>query len=87
MDTCGVSGSAVPAGTLTNADLMKIVETSDEWITSRTGIKSRHIASEDETTATLAIEAAQKSLKKAQLDPLEIDLIIVATVTPEMIFP
>lgn len=81
------SGSAVPAGTLTNADLMKIIDTSDEWITSRTGIKVRHIASENETTATLAIEAAKKSLEKADLDPLEIDLIIVATVTPEMIFP
>ncbi|MBW8036655.1 MAG: ketoacyl-ACP synthase III [Planctomycetes bacterium] len=81
------SGSAVPPGTLTNEDLTKIVDTSDEWITTRTGIKVRHIASEKETTATLAIEAAKKALAKAQLDPLDIDLIIVATVTPEMVFP
>jgi len=81
------SGSAVPEGTLTNEDLTKMVDTSDEWITTRTGIKVRHIASEKETTATLAIEAAKKALAKAQLDPLDIDLIIVATVTPEMVFP
>ncbi|MHC5060190.1 MAG: beta-ketoacyl-ACP synthase III [Planctomycetota bacterium] len=81
------TGSAVPAKKLTNADFTKIVETSDEWITSRTGIKVRHIAGEGETTATLSAEAAKKALKEAGLDAKEVDIIIVATITPEMVFP
>ncbi len=81
------TGSAVPVKKLTNADFMKIIDTSDEWITSRTGIKVRHIAGEGETTATLSAEAAKKALKEADLDAEEVELIIVATITPEMVFP
>jgi 3-oxoacyl-[acyl-carrier-protein] synthase-3 len=64
-----------------------MVDTTDEWITSRTGIKSRHITSDNETTAYLATEAAKKALKEAGLDAGEVELIIVATITPEMVFP
>ncbi|ARN56384.1 beta-ketoacyl-ACP synthase III [Sedimentisphaera salicampi] len=81
------TGSALPGNILTNDDLTKIVETNDEWITTRTGIKERHIAGENETTASLAAEAARKALEQARMDPEELDLIIVATVTPEMVFP
>jgi 3-oxoacyl-[acyl-carrier-protein] synthase-3 len=81
------TGSAVPVKKLTNADFTKIIDTSDEWITSRTGIKVRHIAGEGETTATLSAEAARKALADADLDAEEVELIIVATITPEMVFP
>ena len=81
------TGSFLPEKTLTNEDLEKIVDTNDEWITTRTGIKVRHIASDDETTATLAAEAAKRALKDANLDPEDIDIIVVATITPEMGFP
>jgi len=81
------SGSFVPAKTLTNDDLAKMVDTSDEWITSRTGIKVRHITTDNETTAFLATEAAKRALADAHLDAGELDLIIVATITPEMVFP
>ena len=81
------TGSFVPEKTLTNEDFTKIVDTSDEWITSRTGIKVRHIASDDETTATLSAEAARIALKDAGIKPTDIELIIVATITPEMVFP
>jgi 3-oxoacyl-[acyl-carrier-protein] synthase-3 len=64
-----------------------MVDTSDEWITTRTGIKNRHVVSENETTASLSTEAARKAIEKAGLSPEELDLIIVATVTPEMVFP
>ncbi|MHC4528474.1 MAG: ketoacyl-ACP synthase III, partial [Planctomycetota bacterium] len=64
-----------------------MVDTSDEWITSRTGIKVRHISSNDETTAFLATEAARRALAKADLEAGELDLVIVATITPEMVFP
>jgi len=80
-------GSIVPAKTLTNDDLAKMVDTSDEWITTRTGIKVRHITSDDETTAFLATEAAKKALAMANLSADELELIIVATITPEMVFP
>ncbi|MCJ7728869.1 MAG: ketoacyl-ACP synthase III [Sedimentisphaerales bacterium] len=80
-------GSFAPAKILTNEELAKMVDTTDEWITTRTGIKSRHITGDDETTAYLATEAAKKALKKAGLDVGEIELIIVATITPEMVFP
>lgn len=80
-------GSFVPAKELTNADLAKMVDTSDEWITSRTGIKVRHITTDTETTAFLATEAAKKALADANLDASELELIIVATITPEMVFP
>jgi 3-oxoacyl-[acyl-carrier-protein] synthase-3 len=80
-------GSFVPAKILTNADLAKMVDTSDEWIISRTGIKTRHITNGDESTAFLASEAAKKALVEAKLDAGELDVIIVATITPEMVFP
>lgn len=81
------SGSCLPEKTLTNQDLMNIVETNDEWITTRTGIRTRRIASDGETTATLAAEAARRAIKDAHMDASEIELIILATITPEMVFP
>ena len=81
------TGSCVPEKKLTNEDLTKMVETSDEWITTRTGIKVRHIAAENQTTAALATEAAKKALRQANVSAEDIELIIVATVTPEMVFP
>jgi len=80
-------GSFAPAKKLTNDELAKMVHTSDEWITSRTGIKVRHITTDNETTAFLATEAAKRALADANLDAGELELIIVATVTPEMVFP
>jgi 3-oxoacyl-[acyl-carrier-protein] synthase-3 len=80
-------GSFVPEKILTNADLAKMVDTSDEWITNRTGIKTRHITNGDESTAFLASEAAKKALAEAKLGAGELDVIIVATITPEMVFP
>ncbi|UCG56101.1 MAG: ketoacyl-ACP synthase III [Phycisphaerales bacterium] len=81
------NGSFVPAKTLTNDDVARIVDTSDEWITTRTGIKVRHIATDDETTAYLATEAAKRALAKASVDARDVELIVVATITPEMVFP
>ncbi len=80
-------GSFAPAKTLTNEDLAKMVDTSDEWIKTRTGIEVRHITTEEETTAMLATEAARRALKMAETRPDELDLIITATITPEMVFP
>jgi len=80
-------GSFAPAKTLTNDELGKMVDTSDEWISTRTGIKVRHITSDNESTAWLATEAAKKALAQADLDAEELDIIIVATITPEMVFP
>lgn len=81
------TGSYVPERVLTNAELEKLVETSDEWITTRTGIKERRIAAENECTSDLAAKAAQSALDNAGITADEIDLIIVATVTPDMFFP
>ncbi len=81
------TGSALPEKRLTNDDLAKMVDTSDEWITQRTGIKERRIAAEGETTATLATLAAKRALDMAGMRPDELDLIIVATLTSEMTFP
>ena len=81
------TGAAVPEKILSNEDFTKFVETSDEWITTRTGIKNRHIAGDGETTATLAAEAARRALADAKMDASEIELIITATITPEMVFP
>jgi 3-oxoacyl-[acyl-carrier-protein] synthase III len=80
-------GSFAPSKLLTNDDLAHLVETTDEWITSRTGIKVRHVTSDGETTAYLATEAAKRALEYAGLQATELDLIIVATITPEMVFP
>ncbi|MBC6934535.1 MAG: ketoacyl-ACP synthase III [Chloroflexi bacterium] len=80
-------GMAVPDSVLTNAHLEAIVETSDEWIRTRTGIRERRIASERDSTTSLGLKAAQRALDVADMQPTEIDLIIVATSTPENIFP
>ena len=80
-------GSALPKRIMTNADISKIVDTTDAWIVERTGIKARHIAAEDETTRTLAVQAARNALEHAKLSPADIDLIIVATSTPDKTFP
>lgn len=80
-------GSYLPDKVLSNHDLAQMVETSDEWIYTRTGIRERHIANERETTATLAFEAAARALNVADLHPSQVELIIVATSTPEYIFP
>jgi 3-oxoacyl-[acyl-carrier-protein] synthase-3 len=81
------TGAYLPSRVLTNAELEKTVDTSDEWIQSRTGIKERRIAAEDEFTSDMGAKAAQQALAAAGIDPLEIDLIIVATCTPDTIFP
>lgn len=80
-------GSYAPKKLLTNKDLAKMVDTSDEWILSRTGIKRRHITTDDETTANLATKAAEKAIAHAGIKASEIEIIIVATITPEMVFP
>jgi len=81
------TGRAYPEGVLTNADLEKLVETSDEWITSRTGIKERHKAADGEYTSQFAVRAGQQAIERARIDPSEIDLLICATVTPDQILP
>ena len=80
-------GHSYPSGTLTNADLEKIVETSDEWITTRTGIKQRHKAAENEYTSQFGTLAAKQALERANLKPEDIDIIICATTTPDQIMP
>ncbi len=80
-------GEDLPERILTNSDLEKMVDTSDEWITTRTGIKERRLADKEEATSDLAYLAAKQALKDAKLKPLELDLIIVATITPDMPFP
>lgn len=81
------TGSALPDRILSNADLERMVETSDEWITTRTGIKERRIADDHEYTSTLATEAARRALQAAGISPHKLDLIILATVTPDFPFP
>jgi len=78
---------AVPERILTNHEITTLVDTTDEWIRQRTGIVERHIAGEEETTATLSLRAAQAALEVANLDPTQLDVIIVATVTPDHAFP
>jgi 3-oxoacyl-[acyl-carrier-protein] synthase-3 len=87
--TCSILsvGSYVPERVLDNAELEKLVDTSNEWIMSRTGISERRIASKHETTSDLASRAAMRALECAKVSPEEIDLIIVATITPDMPFP
>ncbi|MDD3089581.1 MAG: beta-ketoacyl-ACP synthase 3, partial [Candidatus Omnitrophica bacterium] len=80
-------GKYLPDMVLTNADLEKMVDTTDEWITSRTGIKERRIASENEATSDMAVKAARMALKNAGIEAKDLDLIIVATITPDMFFP
>src|SRR5919108_6304159 len=80
-------GMCVPDRVLTNEELARSVDTSDEWFVSRTGIRQRHIADGRETTASLALGAAQAALESADVSPRQIDLIIVATSSPEHLFP
>src|SRR5947207_12295064 len=81
------TGHSYPEGILTNAELEKIVETSDEWITTRTGIKQRRKAAPGEYTSLFAVRAAQEAIERARIDPAEIDTLICATVTPDQILP
>lgn len=81
------TGSYLPENILTNFDLEKIVDTNDEWIRQRTGIVERRIADPDIATSDLCIRAARKAIKKAEIDPLDIDMIIIGTVTPDSFFP
>jgi 3-oxoacyl-[acyl-carrier-protein] synthase III len=81
------TGSYVPEKILTNEDLSRMVDTSDEWITTRTGIKERRIAAKDENTSDMAAKAALKAMEQAKVSASEIDLILVATATPDMLFP
>ncbi len=81
------TGSYVPERVLTNADLEKMVDTTDEWIVTRSGIRERHIAREDEATSDMAAEASRRALAQAGVSAEDVDLIIVATVTPDMVFP
>jgi 3-oxoacyl-[acyl-carrier-protein] synthase-3 len=87
--SCAIAGvgAYVPTKVLTNSDLEKMVDTTDEWITTRTGIKERRIAAKDEFTSDLAAKAAQRAMKAAGVAGEQIDLIIVATITPDMVFP
>ncbi|WP_370237959.1 beta-ketoacyl-ACP synthase III [Brevundimonas sp.] len=80
-------GAYLPEKVVTNADLAKFVDTSDEWIIERTGIRQRHQAAPDQPTSDLAVEAARKALAEAGRTPADVDLIIVATTTPDMTFP
>ena len=81
------TGSYVPETVLTNFDLEKIVDTSDEWIRKRTGIVERRISDNDMATSDLAVHAARQAIKTAEVDPLDIEMIIVGTVTPDTLFP
>jgi len=81
------TGGYLPARVLTNADLERMVDTNDEWIVTRTGIRERHIAAEGETTSMLAEQASKRALESAGVDRKDIDLIVVATTTPDQVFP
>ncbi len=81
------TGKYLPQRVLTNADLEKMVETTDEWIRTRTGIERRHIAADDEATSHLAYKAGLAALESAGLEPGDIDLVLVGTTTPDLIFP
>ncbi len=81
------TGSCLPENRLTNEDLSKLVDTNDQWIVQRTGIRERRIAAEGETTASLATEASKRALEAAGIEGKDLDLIICATITPEMVFP
>ncbi len=81
------TGSYLPAKTLTNFDLEKIVETSHDWIVSRSGITERHVAADDEMTSDLALQASRRAIEAAGISADEIDMVIVATTSPDMMFP
>ena len=80
-------GAHLPARIMTNDDLSEFVETSNDWIVERTGIRQRHIAEDGETTADLGVAAARQAMIRAGIDPIDIDLIICATATPDRTFP
>src|SRR5512139_4052406 len=81
------TGSYLPERVLTNQELERIVDTNDEWIITRTGIRERRITGEGEASSALALRAAQRALEMAGVSPEELDVIIVGTVTPDMFFP
>src|SRR2546430_280325 len=81
------TGHALPSRVLTNSDLERMVDTSNEWIVARTGIKERHIAGNDEYTSTFAVEAARQALAAAGVKAIDLDMIICATVCPDMTLP
>lgn len=81
------TGSYLPERMLTNAELERMIDTTDEWIYTRTGIRERHLAAEGEATSDMALNAAKQAIAAAQIDPQEIDLIVLATTTPDRIFP
>lgn len=81
------TGSYLPAKIMTNADLEKIVDTSDQWIVERTGIRERRVAGAEETSAMMGLEASRHALTMAGIEPGSVDLIIVATTTPDLVFP
>ena len=81
------TGTSIPSKVITNSYLEKIVDTNDEWITARTGIKERRMADENHASSDLGAEAAQKAIDKAAIDPMDIDVVIVATITPDYLFP
>jgi len=81
------TGSALPEKTVTNKDLEEIMDTSDTWIRERTGIRERRVVGANETTASLAEEACRKAMEAAEVDPAEIDLLVLGTTTPDLIFP
>ncbi|OGS20126.1 MAG: 3-oxoacyl-ACP synthase, partial [Elusimicrobia bacterium RIFOXYA2_FULL_40_6] len=81
------TGSFIPAKVITNTDIEKIVDTTDEWITQRTGIKERHVVEQGVATSDISVEASRRAITDAGIDPQEIDLIVVATTTPDMFFP
>ena len=81
------TGSYLPEQVLTNAEIAQRLDTSDEWIVSRTGIRARHIAAPEQKTSDLALIASQRALEAAGVQAADIDLIVVATSTPDMIFP
>lgn len=89
MNNAGIigMGHSYPSGVLTNADLEKIVDTSDEWITTRTGIKQRYKAADDEYTSQFAVKSARQAMERAEIEPKDIDLIVCATTTPDQILP
>ena len=81
------TGTALPEKVITNHDLEKMVDTTDEWITERTGIKERRQAASNETTSSLSVQAARKALEMAGLKPADLDLIVCSTVSPDMPLP
>ena len=80
-------GKCTPPSILTNKDLETVVDTTDDWIIERTGIKQRHIAEPGETTSSMATKASKDAIKSANISNEDIDLIVVATTTPDMVFP